>query len=119
MYLYNIILDLIENDIKVARAPIGLGENGSIIVAGNIEEGTNVKFGFANIGYIEENNINSIENQKHNISEAVYIYSCSTRKKLLGEFLDDELELLNNIATTTGFMTYGEFYHDKNCCQNC
>ncbi|MDZ7819479.1 MAG: PAS domain S-box protein [Aliarcobacter sp.] len=60
----------------------------------------------------------SIENKKHTISEAVYIYSCSTRKKLLGEFLDDELELLNNIANTTGFMTYGEFYYNENCCQN-
>ena len=107
-----------ENNVEIARAPIGLGDNGSIIVAGNIEEGTNIKFGFANIGYIEENNLKSIENKKHTISEAVYIYSCSTRKKLLGEFLDDELELLNNIATTTGFMTYGEFYYNENCSQN-
>ena len=107
-----------ENNVEIARAPIALGDNGSIIVAGNIEEGTNIKFGFANIGYIEENNLKSIENKKHTISEAVYIYYCSTRKKLLGEFLDDELELLNNIATTTGFMTYGEFYYNENCSLN-
>jgi PAS domain S-box-containing protein len=101
-----------ENDIQTARAPIGLGENGSIIVAGNIKEGTKVKFGFANIDYIEENNLKSIENKHHSKSEGVYIYSCSTRKKLLGEFLDDELELISSISNTTGFITYGEFYHD-------
>jgi PAS domain S-box-containing protein len=107
-----------ENNVEIARAPIGLGEDGSIVVAGNIEEGANIKFGFANIEYIEENNLKSIENKKHTISETVYIYSCSTRKKLLGEFLDDELALLNNIAPSTGFMTYGEFYYDENSCKN-
>ena len=105
-------LIFVENDINIARAPIALGDDGSLVMAGYIEEGTKVKFGFANIAYIEENNLKSIQEKEHKTSEGMYIYSCSVRKKILGEFLNDELALLNSICPTSGFITYGEFYCD-------
>ncbi len=107
-----------ENGIKTARAPIAIGDDGSLTMAGYIKEGTEIKFGFANIEYIEENNLKTIQEKEHKTAEGMYIYSCSTRKKLLAEFLDDELNLLSNISTACGFMTYGEFYHDCKTASN-
>ena len=105
-------LIFVEQGVNIARAPITLGKDDSLVMAGYIKEGSEVKFGFANISYIENENLKSIHEKEHKTSEGMYIYSCSTRKKFLGEYLNDELSLLNNICPTSGFMTYGEFYYD-------
>ena len=106
-------LIFMDNDIKAARVPVSLGKDGSVVLSGNIDKGSEVKFSFANIEYIEENNLNLLKERKHSISEAIYVYSCVARKKIFAEYLNDELSLLNHIAQTTGFMTYGEFYHNQ------
>ena len=102
----------VENGVNTARVPLSLGKDGSVVVSGNIKEGTEVKFSFANIDYIETNNLILLKQRQHKKSEAVYIYSCVARKKIFEEYLNDELSLLNEIGNTSGFMTYGEFYHN-------
>ena len=42
------------------------------------------------------------------------MYSCAARKSLLGETLGVELNILESISTTTGFFTYGEYFHTSN-----
>ena len=102
-----------DNGIKAARVPISKGENGAVVLSGNIEEGSSVKFSFANIEDIEENTVKLLQERKHKNAEAIYVYSCVARKKIFSEYLNDELSLLNKIGTTAGFMTYGEFFHDS------
>ncbi len=101
-----------HDGIDVARAPIAVHEDGSLTLAGKLERGMKVKFGFANVNNIEEYNKNKLLKQYPHKQEAVYIYSCSARRSKLGEYLNNEISIIENIAPTSGFITYGEFFHD-------
>lgn len=104
-------LILRKGDAFVARAPIAKMEDGSLIFAGNLNEEEKVKFGFANIDFIKSKSFDSYENFKDTPIESMFIYSCVARKSFLEEDLEYELSVLNSIAPTVGFFTYGEFFH--------
>ena len=102
-----------EGDMDIARAPVAIGKEGEFILAGHIKEGVEVRFGF---GDIELNDINTkytVGEFAKNPLEAVFIYSCSARKYLMQNHLNSEFHLLNSIAPTAGFITYGEFYKNR------
>jgi PAS domain S-box-containing protein len=108
-----------SNGIDVARAAIAVDyENGSITFAGEIKQNTKIKFGFANVEHIETKNKEILKEEFTNKSEAIYIYSCSARRLMLGNYLKNEIFNLNQIAPTSGFITYGEFFHDSKSCNN-
>jgi len=100
-----------DNGVDVARAPIAVYEDGSMTLVGELKEGTKVKFGFADIDYIEEHNSKLLDDLKYK-DEAIYIYTCTARRSMLGNYLDEEIATINKIAPTVGFVTYGEFFHD-------
>lgn len=104
-------LILRNGDAFVARAPIAKMEDSSLVFAGNLNEGEKVKFGFANIDFIKAKSFDSYENFKDTPIESMFIYSCVARKSFLEEDLEYELSVLNSIAPTVGFFTYGEFFH--------
>jgi len=104
--------------VDIARAPIAVNDDKSLVMAGNIKEGCKVKFGYANIEYIEEYNNNILLDEAKYLSEGIYVYSCSARRSMLNNYLNDELSKINEIAPTSGFITYGEFFHDKQSCSN-
>ncbi|MCX6052068.1 MAG: PAS domain S-box protein [Campylobacterales bacterium] len=107
-----------EEGVNVARSPIAIDEsNGSIQFAGNVKEGTYVKFGYANVENTKNENI-KIFNQNRCENEAIYIYTCAARRHALGTYFNEELELLGVLAPLSGFVTYGEFFHDSNSCNN-
>ena len=103
-----------KNGITIARAPIGITENGSFIFGGNIEVGTKVKFGFGDSNIIKNESYNIHDTLKTIPTESIFIYSCSARKVLIGKDLEVEFEVLQNIAPSVGFFTYGEYYHNEN-----
>jgi PAS domain S-box-containing protein len=108
-----------ENNTNVARGVIGVDyKGGSITLVGGIKEGTKVKFGYANVEYIENKNKEQIKDCYKFKNEAVYVYTCAARREVLGSYLYDEIGLLNQIGTTTGFITYGEFFHNCTSCRN-
>ena len=100
-----------KNGVSVARAPVAVLDDGSLIFAGNLEVGTKVKFGFGDIETIKESSYENYETLKNFPIESTFIYSCSARKALVGQELEVEFGLLQNIAPTAGFITYGEYYH--------
>jgi len=105
--------------IDVARAPVAFDlDKGSITFAGNVPEGAEVQFGYANIEHIEHANRERLEREILHKNEAVYVYSCGSRRQMLGEFLNRELEYLSQIGPISGFITYGEFFHDQAGCHN-
>ncbi|MDD5400969.1 MAG: PAS domain S-box protein [Sulfurimonas sp.] len=107
-----------EDGVDVARAPIAVDEaQGSVQFAGDIKEGSYVKFGYANIENIKNANIETI-NQNRFKNEAIYIYSCATRRQVLGSYFKEELKSLHTLAPLSGFATYGEFFHDSKSCSN-
>lgn len=105
--------------VEVARALVGVDEEtGSIQFAGEIPQGYTVRFGYANIEHITEKNFKDLQQVFSHQHEAIYVYTCGSRRQLLGHFLDDELSIISQIASTTGFITYGEFFHNAAACQN-
>ncbi len=109
-----------RNGRNIARAVTSKENDGSLVFAGNIKDGDIISIGYGNVEKIISNIhhvYNDIINQP---SEAIFIYSCMARKRLLGKDIINELSLLNNITDTSGFFTYGEFFHcDKSKeCQN-
>jgi len=107
---------LIEEDgLHIARAIINVDDT-SYTYAGNIKEGQKVFFGFANVGttyFGEEENHENIKK-----SEIIFIYSCIARKMLLGGNISYDNAFYSNIAQTSGFYTYGEFFHYGNTNSN-
>lgn len=107
-----------EDGINVARAPIIVHDDGSLTLAGKLSEGTKVKFGYADIEYIDKYNKQMLIEEYEYKNEAIYIYSCSARRTMMNTYLNEEISIINNIAPTSGFVTYGEFFHDNKSCTN-
>lgn len=104
---------------EVARALVGFNyEEGSITFAGNIPEGQHVRFGFADLGTIEHKNIEHLKLHNQKVNEATFVYTCAARRQMLGSFLNKEIQTLNSIGTSSGFITYGEFFHNGISCDN-
>ncbi len=104
-----------EDGINIARAPIAVGNNKELIMAGHIKEGISVKFGFGDIIENEKSAIEIVENFSKNPVESIFIYSCSARKYFLKEHLKSEFIMLEKIAPTSGFITSGEFFEKNRC----
>ncbi len=103
----------IRNGIKVARSPIAILEDGALLFGGNLKVGEKVKFAYGNLHDIQ----NAICDNNKKFSklpmEAIFIYSCSGRKTLMGKELEAEFQMLNSLAPTVGFFTYGEYFHSS------
>ncbi|WP_457747092.1 sensor domain-containing diguanylate cyclase [Sulfurimonas sp.] len=103
---------IIKHDgVKIARAPLLKRDDGGLMFAGNLEEGDSVRFSFGNIEDIANHSHERFTALKKLPAEAVYVYSCSARRELMGEKLDDEVMMLESIAPSAGFFTYGEYFH--------
>lgn len=97
--------------IDVARAPIAVFEDGSLLFGGNIDEGEQVRFGFGNLDMVREKSFDDYNFFKTLPVEGTFIYSCSARKALLGTDLEKEFDFLEALAPTVGYFTYGEYFH--------
>lgn len=103
-----------RNGIPMARAVIGKHDDGSLSFAGNLSQGDKVKLGFGNVEMIMNNRFKHIFKtcQKEN-TQSFFIYSCMARRRYMPDIINLEIEPFAKIATTTGFFTYGEFFHNK------
>jgi len=100
---------------KIARAVIGKEDDGSLIFAGSLAEGDKVHFGYGNSGMILEESIKKKRKYEAIPVETVFVYSCMARRRFLEEAICTELTPLANIAPTSGFFTYGEFFKAGKC----
>ena len=112
-YMMEFPLIFKQNELEIARVPLKINEDNSMIFAGDIKVGTKVKFGYADINYISQYNKNKLLKDINSKNEAIFIYSCSARRSMLGSYLDDEINILNSSGNTTGFITYGEFFYNN------
>ncbi|CAN8141065.1 FIST C-terminal domain-containing protein [Thiomicrorhabdus sp. 6S2-11] len=100
-------------NVPIARSMVQVLDNGGCVFAGNMPEGSKVRFGIADQHHMEaENKIMRSDLIQKGV-EALFAYSCSARKIFYGAELQNELLPLNNIAPLSGFFTYGEVYHLK------
>jgi len=99
-----------RNNLTTARPVVGTFEDGSFLYTGNFKEGDRVKFGFGNTEMILKEPI--IKNPKEfENTESFFIYSCMARRRYIPDLIHIENTAYSNIATTSGFFTYAEFFH--------
>ncbi len=103
-----------KNGLPLARAVINKHKDESLSFAGNLKEGDIVKLGFGNVELIMNNPIKSLF-KDYNIenTESFFIYSCMARRRYMPNMIDLEIEPFSKVASTSGFFTYGEFYHNN------
>ncbi|PLY10722.1 MAG: hypothetical protein C0626_03540 [Arcobacter sp.] len=99
-----------KNGQKIARAPLYLQEDGSMIFAGNIEENAEVRFGIGNIEEILNGSSHLINRLSLHKNEAIFIYSCMARRRFLENKASFDIKDFSKLAPTCGFFTYGEFF---------
>jgi signal transduction histidine kinase/ActR/RegA family two-component response regulator len=104
-----------RNGVKVARAVLGKGDNGSLIFAGNLNVGDKVHFGFGNANAILQESIKIGKRFESIPVESIFVYSCMARRRFLEDAISTELSPLSKIAPTSGFFTYGEFFKSEEC----
>ncbi|ABM03035.1 diguanylate cyclase/phosphodiesterase with PAS/PAC sensor(s) [Psychromonas ingrahamii 37] len=103
----------IEEEMSVARIAMSMTEEGGFIYLGHFKNGDKVKFAITNNAEISSKSYDLYKNIICNPVEATYIYSCSARKQFPKKCLNYELRLIEKIAPSVGFFSYGEFFHSK------
>jgi len=98
--------------INIARAVLTSHEDGSLGCAGNLYEGDMVHLGFANAEMLMQNPIDYLKHINTFKAETIFIYSCMARRRYMPNLIKIETEPFARIATTAGFFTYAEFYHN-------
>ena len=96
--------------LDVLRCPLGLNEDGSLVMATEVPEGSDVRISF---GYPEAI-ISSIRHDGQIIADfrpdVIQTFSCAARKGFWGdENINDETRLFNSVAPTSGAYVGGEF----------
>ena len=99
--------------INVARAVLTSHSDGSLGCAGNLYDGDIVHLGFANAELMMQNPIEYLENINTFKAETFFIYSCMARRRYMPNLIKVETEPFARIATTAGFFTYAEFFHNN------
>ena len=105
-----------QNGVEIGRAVIQKHSDGSLSFAGNIPEGTFVRFGVGNVEHVLQStnyNINKLSEDLKYKSESLFLYSCMARRRFLKEDARSELKILKQLGDVFGFYTYGEFYHNQ------
>lgn len=103
-----------KNGVLIGRAVVEIKNDGSFIFAGNIDEGTEVRFGIGNIDLMLKEGIENIKPLYNEPIESIFAYSCCGRHGFLGDAVENELKPLAQIASTAGFFTNGEFFYSEN-----
>ena len=102
-----------HDGIKVARAVLSKHEDGSLSFAGNLRLGDKVQFGYGDPLEILKHSNSILNNVKDKPSEVIFIYSCMARRHFMPDLIETETLPLQNVAPTSGFFTYGEFFTSK------
>ncbi|MGB5965518.1 MAG: FIST N-terminal domain-containing protein [Sulfurimonadaceae bacterium] len=100
-----------RNDLIFARAVVAKFDDGSLVFAGNLDEGDRVYLGFADINQVIHNSLERAEAFSNQNIETFFIYSCMARRRFMRDIIHTEIEPYAQMSSTAGFFTYGEFFH--------
>ena len=103
-----------RNGNKIARACINKFEDGSLLFAGNVNEGEEVRFGIGNVDTILKETQEQCERFDNGCNpETIFIYSCMARRRLLKARSNLEFKDMAQKCNISGFFTNGEFFGDE------
>ncbi|MFT5661472.1 MAG: hypothetical protein ACI9TV_002118 [Sulfurimonas sp.] len=100
-----------RNGIPTARAVLKQHLDGSLSCGGNLRKGDIVKLSFGDAEAIMSNSLSSFNNLTSYPIETFYIYSCMARRRYMGDLIKVEIEPFSDVAPTSGFFSYAEFFH--------
>lgn len=103
-----------RSGVQIARIPQASYDDGSIGFHGDLVEGEQVRFSFAQVELISGTVDSLVQKIMQHPSESIFVYSCSCRIEFLKELTQVETIPLQEIAPVAGFFTYGEFFHADN-----
>lgn len=92
----------------IARAPYSGGTDGSLTFSGDLRYGESVALSYGNPFSLIEGAAELRDKIMQNSPQAIFIFNCISRKKLLEGDSNQELMPFEDIADTNGFYTYGE-----------
>lgn len=102
-----------RHGVMLARHANRVLEDGSLDFMAPFYTGETVQFAFCHSDLVVESAKQMYEELKSNSPEAIFIYSCLSRKWVLGSDIKLELSPLASLAPTSGFFSYGEYFSNN------
>ena len=102
---------MIERDgVLMAIHATGVNPDGSFNYIHHFHAGEQLRFGYCHAGLLAIGAAEMRDTLSASQAEAMFIYSCVSRKWILGTDILVELAPVAELAPTTGFFCYGEYY---------
>lgn len=89
-------------------------ENGAIEVNHHVKNSDQLTFAFIDIHTSIEKSIKEFKRISKENMETIFLYSCFTRKKMIGPLVMNEVAILQSLAPTNGFFAWGEISTGEN-----
>jgi len=99
-----------KEGMEIARVVLNAKDD-KLILAGSLEEGDVVNFAIAEISKILNETKEKFTHLLKSKIEAMFIISCTARRRFVEKLSDVELNMIKNIPNV-GFFGYGEFFND-------
>lgn len=99
-----------DGQYHTARAPIKILQDGSFSFAGNVEEGSKVKFAVSSENILLHDSTKLALNMSSSSTQSIFVYSCMARKRFLNKSISADVSAISKLTQVSGFFTYGEFY---------
>ncbi|GAB4382649.1 MAG: hypothetical protein Kow00121_43190 [Elainellaceae cyanobacterium] len=102
---------VIERDgILMAIHALGVNEDGSFDYIHSFHSGEQVQFGFCHSGLLTIAAKQMFDELRTHAAQVAFVYSCVSRKWILGQDILVEIMPIASLATTAGFFAYGEYF---------
>lgn len=83
-------------------------DNSALEVNLEVSAGDKLIFAYPQLRSIIDDSLKEMKRLSRQNVEAIFVYNCVARKKLLHNFAEEEVKLLHTIAPTNGFFSNGE-----------
>lgn len=96
--------------VPMAIHALGVHDDGSFDYIHSFHPGEQVQFGFCHSGLLTASTQQTVDALSIHPIQATFIYSCVSRKWILGKDICAEIAPVSRLAPTSGFFAYGEYF---------
>ncbi|WP_375748843.1 diguanylate cyclase domain-containing protein [Vibrio sp. HN007] len=106
---------ILEKDgIVMAVHATGVNDDGSFEYIHDFNVGEQLKFGFCHAGLLALGAKETYDQVTKHGPQAIFVYSCVSRKWILGADISVDLSSISGTAPSSGFFCYGEYFKHDN-----
>lgn len=103
-------LMIVRHGIQLAIHPTGVNDDGSFDYIHNFYAGEQVRFGYCHAGLLKNGAQATYDAVRSHRPQAIFVYSCVSRKWVLGSDIKVDLAAVAGIAPSAGCYCYGEYF---------